>query len=226
MCIRDRYTVWQQKTAVRNSRYSTLSAYQAQFENTLRVTEDFLTDTVVNSMDFASIIYARTKTDAYVASQAVGVPCKVQLKANELLGSFCTYSKAFDYYRISYTGSYPQSDLAVLRAAVMAAAEAGSSAAGWIPLSFSDRTVLLNTYVRNQTVFAAMIDPVSYTHLDVYKRQGLFPDDTHSFAVGQQNIFRQSADPLFCFWCSCFALFKGSMDTIHIACSQESRYLV
>lgn len=160
----DVYTVWQQKTAVHNSRYSTLSAYQAQFENTLRVTEDFLTDTVVNSMDFASIIYARTKTDAYVASQAVGVPCKVQLKANELLGSFCTYSKAFDYYRISYTGSYPQSDLAVLRAAVMAAAEAGSSAAGWIPLSFSDRTVLLNTYVRNQTVFAAMIDPARQSY--------------------------------------------------------------
>lgn len=157
----DVYTIQQQKTAIRLSRRNTLSAYQQQFEDTLRITDDFLTDTVANSLDFASIIYADTKSEAYLASQALGLQCKIQLKAHELLGAFCTYSQAFDSYRITYSGSYPQADLAVLRSAVISAANAGHAASGWIPLPFSERTVLLYTYIRSNTVFAAMIDPAN-----------------------------------------------------------------
>ncbi len=162
------YTSQQQLTLLHDSRQNVLSLYHSQFENIATITENFLIDTVSNDRDFASIVYSRSKTEAYAASQRLGEKCKILSNAYTSLSGSFTYSKAFDCYRINYTGSYPQKDLAVLRAAVISASDSRDFTSGCYPISLSDRTVLLYTKVRNQTVFSFMIDPSrqKYTGLD------------------------------------------------------------
>lgn len=153
------YTVRNQREIIRSSRLSTLSAYQSQIENTVQLAEAYLQNTAAVNLDFQSIVYAKTKTEAYSASEMVAKNLRPLLQANDLLGGFYTYSKAFDYYRPNNLVSYPSEDAAVIREAVVAAAGSGSTLSGWQPLLLSDRTVLLATAVFRETAAAVVIDP-------------------------------------------------------------------
>lgn len=161
-------TMRNQQEAVRNARLGTLSAYQAQIENTVLITESYLQNIVANNIDFQSIVYARTKTEAYVSSEAVAKTLHPLLRSNELLGGFYTYSGKFDYFRADNITSYPISDASLIRAAVIDAAANGSMLSDWKPVNLLDRTVLLSTAVFQETAVAAVIDPgkQSFSGLD------------------------------------------------------------
>lgn len=192
----DIYTIQQQRTILRLSHYGTLSAYQSQFDDTLRITKDFLSDATTNSLDFESIIYAKTKSEAYLAAQDIAAECRLYLKAYELLGGFCIYSRNFDSYMITYSGSYSLADQAVLREAVVSVSEKKYAASGFIPLTFSDRTVLLYTYVRNETVLAAMVDSSRQTYSEMSPDDRIFcamPDGTPFFPA---SIFNADHIPI------------------------------
>ena len=89
------------------------------------------------------------------------------LDANELLGGFYTYSGKFDYYRANNLKSYPLKDAALIRSAIIDAADS-VGLSDWQSIQLSDRTVLLSTASFRDTVIAAVIDPSkqSYSGLD------------------------------------------------------------
>lgn len=185
----DWYTVKNQQQAVRSAYRGTLSNYRGLLEDTLKVTENYITATGANDMDFQSILYARSKTEAYVASQAISRRCKSLLEAHELLGGFFTYTPAFDYYHPTYLDSYPRQDLDALRAALTAASVSGINTAKWEPLPLSDRTVFLYTFVSRGTVIAAMIDPSRQSY------PGLEPDSRILYTLPNGSPIAPSAAP-------------------------------
>lgn len=175
----DFYTIQQQKAMLRFSHQSTLSIYQAQFADVLQLTEDLVVDTAVNNNAFASVVYARTKNEAYLAAQELGSQFKPQLKAHGLISAFCTYSKNMDSYYVNYSGSYHPSDISRIRTAVISAVSGKISNFSWMPLTLANHTVLLYTYVRENTVLAAVIDP---------SRQGFSKSSQH------ERIFHVMSD--------------------------------
>ena len=114
----DSYTVAQQQSTLRSYRRGTLQLYQAQWDETLDVTEDFLMETLANDTEFSMVLYAGSKTEVHVASEKFDDNCRTLLRSQELLGAFFLYSQPYDYYRLIYTISYPQEDLALLRETV------------------------------------------------------------------------------------------------------------
>lgn len=163
----DWHTVQQQLADIRKSDHSTLSIYRTQLENTMQMTDDYLSDTIMNDLDCQAMIFSETELQAYISSQAIGNKSKILLKTHNVLGGFYTYSKPFDCYRITSTSSYPQADLKILRTAVVSAAENDYWASGWKTVDLSDRTVLLYIYVRRHCAIAAMIDPSKQNHSDL-----------------------------------------------------------
>lgn len=151
-------TFSQQQSTLRNFRQGTLELYRSQWEETLEVTEDFLMETAANDTEFSMVLYAKSKTNVHVASESFNAQCKTLLRSRELLGAFFLYSAPYDYYRLIYTSSYPQEDLLRLREAVTQSISYGQNISRWSTVKLSDRTVLLFTYVCNNTVIAAMVD--------------------------------------------------------------------
>lgn len=162
------FTMRNQRSAVRSAQLGTLSAYQAQIENTVLTSESYLQNMVAGNIDFQSIVYSHTKTEAYVSSEAVAKSLHPVLRSNEILGGFYTYSSKFDYFRANNLTSYPMPDASLIRSAVVNAASGGSLLSGWNPIRLSDRTVLISTAVFQETVIAAVIDPSKqrYSGLD------------------------------------------------------------
>ena len=161
------FTLRNQHATVRAARVSTLTAYRAQIESAADTASSYLESTVAANMDFHSIAYAETKTEAYVASEAVAKTLRPLLDANALLGGFYTYSSAFDYFRANNLVSYPMKDAMLIRSAIIRAADDPGLTA-WKPIALSDRIVLLSAAVFQDTVIAAVIDPSrqSYSGLD------------------------------------------------------------
>ncbi len=159
----DWYAVQEQRKAISISRNNTLSIYRAQTENVLTVTTDYLTDVSVLNTDFLSLVYARTKIEAYTSSVQISSLCRSLLRSHKMLAGFYTYSPTFDYCHITYadsvpnTDAYSHSDLMVLKNKVMSLTSSTPST-GWLPVS-SDRPVFLYACVYQETVFAAVLDP-------------------------------------------------------------------
>lgn len=167
------YSIQQQQSIIQDSRRSTLSIYRSQLENAIQLTENFVSDTI-NNRNLDTIIYSKSRLDVHLASYSVAEKCKILLKSYSTLGGFYIYSAPFDYYRLTYLGSYPQKDLNTIRAAVIAAVTDESPATKWTPLTLSDRTVLFYTYVRKQTVIAAMVDPSLQSHSNLTPEDHIF----------------------------------------------------
>lgn len=161
------FTMRNQHATVRAARISTLSAYHAQIESASTTASSYLESTVASNMDFHAIVYAETKTEAYVASEAVAKTLRPLLDANELLGGFYTYSSKFDYFRANNLTSYPLKDAMLIRSAIIRSAD-DIGLIDWKPIVLSDRIVLLSTAVFQDTVIAAVMDPSrqSYSGID------------------------------------------------------------
>lgn len=161
----DWYAVQEQRRTVSVSRSHTLSSYREQMENALLITSNYLTDAPVLDMDFLSLAYARTKTEAYTSSVQIASKCRALLRSQKMLGGFFTYNPEFDYCHSTYADSgsdtvaCPYSDLITLRNKVISLTDSKDPATGWIPVSLSDRTVFLYACVYQRTVFAAILDP-------------------------------------------------------------------
>ncbi len=153
------YTIYQQQMAVRETRLSTLGVYQARWEDTLTVLDDYLADTVANDADFSELAYAGSEIRAYLASLHIDTNVRTLLRAYELVGAFFLYSHTFDYYRLIYTDSYNLDDLALLRKTVIQAGSEDTVTNYWKWVELSDRTVLLFVYNYHGTVIASMVDP-------------------------------------------------------------------
>ena len=140
-------------------------------EETVQLAGQYLQNTTVSNQNFQSIIYARTKTEAFAASHTLAETIRPLMQANRIISGFYTYSKPFDYYRPNNLESYPAADAAVIKEAVVSATEQGNQPMGWMFLTLSDRTVLL---------------AVSVFREDVYKRQVLilFGDGKRQLARG------------------------------------------
>ena len=155
----DIYTIKSQRDAAVHLRLNTLSAYQAQIEDTVQTAEAYLQSTVANNLDFQSIIYARTKTEAYAASELLAKNMHSLLQSNRILGGCYTYSMTFDHYRPNNIASYPGPDANIIRQSIIDAAGKENNVSEWQPIRLSDRTVLLCTAVFKNTVVAALLDP-------------------------------------------------------------------
>lgn len=82
----DWYTVTRQQAAVQEAYRNTLSAYAALFEDTLDTAEQYVVDASVNDLDFQSIVYARSKTQAYLSAKNLADRSKLLLLDHEMLG--------------------------------------------------------------------------------------------------------------------------------------------
>ena len=158
------YTLHTNRQQILSERENTLDIYRSQFESTLEDTEEYLTDIATNDTDFQTFIYSNTKTDAYLAAEAVADKCKSLLHMHEMIGALCIYSETFDCYRLVYETSYPVTDLVSLRETICDTVKKEDNLQQWIPFSFSDRTVLLYYFTHHGTVFAAMVDPSRQPH--------------------------------------------------------------
>lgn len=196
-------TLRNQRGAQRSARLNTLSAYQTQVQQSIQLAELYLRNTTASNMDFQSMVYARTKTEAYAAAQTVAKSLRPLLQANALISGFYTYSLPFDCYRPNNLTSYPLQDAQLIKAAIVAATWQGTSAILWQPLVLSDRTVLLAVTVFRGNAAAAVLDPGVQRVSDLnegelifsvtpegvlYKPAGAFtrvelPPDTTSFPV-------------------------------------------
>lgn len=183
----DSYTVAQQQSTLRSYRRGTLQLYQAQWDETLDVTEDFLMETLANDTEFSMVLYAGSKTEVHVASEKFDDNCRTLLRSQELLGAFFLYSQPHDYYRLIYTISYPQEDLALLRETVKASLAQGESVSRWFSVSLSDRTVLVFASVRHGTVVAAMVDPAQLTYTGLEENGRVFFAQPNGTAYSPEN---------------------------------------
>lgn len=150
-----------QREAVNNSKLTTLTAYQTQIENTTQLVEQYLQEVSVNNEDFASIVYAHTKTDAYAASQTLTKELLPLLRANQLIGGFYLYSQPFDYFRPINLVSYSVKDAVVIKEAIVSATHQGTNQQNWQTVHLSDRTVMLAVSVFRETAVAAVLDMVN-----------------------------------------------------------------
>lgn len=147
-----------QREAVNSSKLTTLTAYQTQIENTTQLVKQYLQELSVNNAEFASVVYARTKTDAYAASQTLTKELLPLARANQLIGGFYIYSLPFDYFRPINLASYPVKDAAVIKETIVSATQQGAKQQGWQAVHLSDRTVLLSISVFRETTVAAVLD--------------------------------------------------------------------
>lgn len=152
------FTINNQREAVKSSHLNTLAAYHAQVEETVQLAGQYLQNTTVSNQNFQSIIYARTKTEAFAASHTLAETIRPLMQANRIISGFYTYSKPFDYYRPNNLESYPAADAAVIKEAVVSATEQGNQPMGWMFLTLSDRTVLLAVSVFRDTAAAVVLD--------------------------------------------------------------------
>lgn len=177
----DWYTVTRQQAAVQEAYRNTLSAYAALFEDTLDTAEQYVVDASVNDLDFQSIVYARTKTQAYLSAKNLADRSKLLLLDHEMLGGFFIYSKRFDYHHSSCANAFAYRDAAVVREVLSAMEPAPYRATGWIPLALSDRTVLLCAVNNRDAVFAVVVDPSRQTYSELVEGGQIYynlPDGT------------------------------------------------
>ena len=177
----DWYAVKQQLGIMQTARENTLSIYQSAFDEAIHQAENFTATITSDQTDFEAVVFAKNKTEVYLASQTIGNQCKAFLQTQEMLSAFFIYSQQFDYNRLIYSGHYLQADLAVLRETVKSSAEMGDRPSRWQEVTLGDRRVLFYLYVRRGTVFAALIDPARQSY------PGLSPEE-RIFYTTPQNV--------------------------------------
>lgn len=170
----DWYAVKQQFDVMQTARENTLSIYQNTFDEAVHQAEYFTMTITTAQTDFETVVYAKNKTEAYLASQVIGNQCKTFLQTQKMLSAFFIYSQQFDYNRLIYSGHYLQAELSVLRETVKSAAETGNQPSCWQEVLLGDRRVLLCTYVRRGTVFAALIDPARQNYPGLPSEERVF----------------------------------------------------
>ena len=144
----DWYAVKQQLDVLQTARENTLSLYRDTFDEAVSQAEYFTATITTDQTNFEEIVFAKSKTEAYLVSQAIGYQCEAFLQTQEMLSAFFIYSQPFDYNRLIYSGDYLQSELSVLRETVKSAAAAGDRPGTWQEVPLGDRQVLLYLYVR------------------------------------------------------------------------------
>lgn len=161
-------SIWNQQQAVRRSRMQTLSAYQEQFEHSAKISDAYLKNTISSNLKFMSIVYANTKTDAYIASKELSDGIMPLLQSNNLISGFYTYSKPFDHFRPSNAVSYPLHDAQRIQQTIADCVNSQKAHIEWQQVPLSDRSVLLSVYVFKDTAVAMVIDPgrLSFPELD------------------------------------------------------------
>lgn len=190
------FTIVQQRGTVQNSHIITLRVYQSQWDNTVSVLNDYLGDTVANDTDFAEVVYANSKTRAYVASLRYDAHNKTLLRVYNLIGAFFLYSKTYDYYRLIYLDSYPLDDLDILRYEVMNAVEQEKPASQWKWVKLSDRTVILFIYSYHNTVAAAMVDPARLDYSGLGAGERIFFAMPNGESYAPEASFGETTLPL------------------------------
>lgn len=170
----DAYAVAQQQKQLYHSRMGILDLYQSYWEDTLKIVEDYLSETIINSSYFSQMVYSNTKTESYIAALHFDDQNKALLRSREILGAFSVYSQPHDMYRVIYEDSYSHKDLMLLREYVVQAANETKSPFSCKALHFSDRSVLVFTYTYQQNVVAAMIDPSQIEYVDLHEGGAIF----------------------------------------------------
>lgn len=170
----DWYAVKQQLDVLQTARENTLSLYRDAFDEAVNQAEYFTATITTDQTNFEEIVFAKSKTEAYLVSQAIGYQCEAFLQTQEMLSAFFIYSQPFDYNRLIYSGDYLQSELSVLRETVKSAAAAGDRPGTWQEVPLGDRQVLLYLYVRRGTVFAALIDPARQSYPGLSEQERVF----------------------------------------------------
>lgn len=173
----DWYAVEQQLDVIHTARENTLSIYQSAFDEAIRQAVHFTAAITTDQTDFEAAVFAKSKTEVYLASQAIGRRCEAFLQTHEMLSAFFIYSKQFDYNRLTYTDHYLQTELTTLRETVKSAAEAGNQPSHWQEVTLGDKRVLFYICVRRGTVFAALIDPARQSY------PGLSPEERVFFTT-------------------------------------------
>lgn len=177
----DWYAVEQQLGVMQTARENTLSIYQSAFDDAIHQAEHFTATITTDQTDFEAVVFAKSKTEVYLASQAIGRRCEAFLQTHDMLSAFFVYSKSFDYNRLIYTGQYLQTELTTLRETVKSAAETDNQSSHWQEVTLGDRRALFFIYVRRDTVFAAFIDPARQSY------PGLSPE-ARVFFTTPENI--------------------------------------
>lgn len=175
------YTLQTNQQQIRNAQENILQIYQRQFEETLQIASEYVSDVSVNDTDYQMIAYAGTQTSAHISTSAVAAKSASLLRMHKLIGAICIYSDTFGCYRPVYEVSYPHEDLLLLKNAVIEAARGGKTSREWVTLTFSDRTVLLFSAVYRNTTITAMVDPAQQTQTITESSDRvfyIFPDGT------------------------------------------------
>lgn len=167
----DWYAVEQQLGVMQTARQNTLSIYQSAFDETIGQAEHFAATVTTDQTDFETMVFAKNKTEVYLAAQVIDHQCEAFLQTHEMLSAFLIYSQPFDYNRLIYSGDYLQTELSILRETVKSAAAVGSPPSRWQEVSLGNRRALFYIYVRRGTVFAALVDPARQSY------PGLSPEE-------------------------------------------------
>lgn len=170
----DWYTSKSQQQAILNTYKNTLSLYASMVDSSFQTAEEFVTTTAVNDIDFQSVIYAKSKTDAYLASKAVAEKYLTLIKADDILCGLLTYSSPFDCWYITCAASYPQKDFALIRNAIINATDPDYYSSGWQPLQLSDRTIFLYSITNHATSITAIVDPTRQNHSNLEPNNQIF----------------------------------------------------
>lgn len=154
------YAVNKQQEAALAANYNTLTPYRDTMLRTMDAAEGYISTVCASDLNFQSMYYSKTRTDTYLAAQAIASTSKTLLSAYELAGGFFLYTKNFDTYYPSHIYNYPISDLELMKSFIRKSAENPQEIGSrWTALTLSDRRVLFRMAFAGNSVFAAMIDP-------------------------------------------------------------------
>lgn len=174
----------------------TLSIYASAMDSSFQTAENFIASTAANDNDFQSVIYAKSKTEAYLASKIVSEKCLPLIKADDIFCGLLTYSAAFDCWYIIRTASYPQEDLTRIRNSVVTAADADYFSSGWQPLRLSDRTIYLYFITNHATTAAAIVDPNRQYHSGLEQDHQIFFTLPTGEPLAPENTFGDTSLPV------------------------------
>lgn len=172
--IFDCYTVFQEQASLRESRENTLRIYQIQWEETVEIVENYLSESIVSDSNFAAAAYSDSLTNTHLAAYQLSEQYRPILQAYDMVEAFFFYSLPFDYQRLTYLDSYNLEDLALLWERVREASHADRAAAQWSLVELSDRTVALFIYVYRNTAVAAMVDPAQLDGVSLERDEAIF----------------------------------------------------
>lgn len=204
-------TVRSHQASVNAAFGSTLSAYGNMVDNSADTVQHYIVDTVANNIDFQMIVHAKNKTEAYLSAIQIEKQCRPLLQAHELLGGFYVYASSFDYCHAVSMTNYPHIDRDKIQTAVIKAAAAENSDVQWAPLSLSDRTVFLYTYVKMGNAFSVILDPAQQTHTGLEPDSKIFFTEENGTPFAPETAFGTDTFPAPADWRNTFRSNSGEI---------------